>query len=438
MGIGHILRVLKPAAGQVSDENYELSRRRFIVEGCLANAVAALTSGAFLIGFANYMGSNDQINGIIVSIPLLTALIQLFSPLVFERLKSRKRLVVALCLSYRVLLGLMVLVPFITENRGMRLFLLGFMYFLAYSAGGFLNPAAGSWLISLVPERMRGKYFGLRDMCILASTAGISLLMGRILDIFKSNDRYFIGFAVVFAVVLVLAFLNFNTIRRIKEPEVVQLSHSLNLKSVFTIPVKHKKFRKIILLNIIWNLSAQLSLPFFSVYMVTGLKLSYTFIMIMGIILSSVQAVSAKIWGKISEKHTWEYTTVVSIALIGICHVTWIFVTHATYFILIPIIQVLAGIAWAGVNMSLFNIQFKYAPQEGRTIFIGFNAAVSGLAGFCSALIGAVLVGALSGAEIDIGITVLDNMRLVFGVSGLLVLGCSAFFTYWFKDKKVS
>jgi hypothetical protein len=224
---------------------------------------------------------------------------------------------------------------------------------------------------------------------------------------------------------------------KVKEPGFIPLKQKLKLKSMLTMPIKDKKFRKVIILNVIWNLSAQIAIPFFSVYMVTGLSLSYTFIMAMGIIISSVQAMSAKIWGRISDKVGWEFTTITSIGMIGLCHITWVFVNPNTYFLLIPIIQVVAGIAWAGINLSLFNIQFMYAPQAGRTVYIGFNAALAGLAGFFSALFGAYLVGVLSGFKLDIGVTVLDNMLFIFGFSGTLTLCCAVFFSFWFKGRKV-
>jgi MFS family permease len=436
MNFRNSLLKLSLTGSQVSDNNYELSRRRFIIEGCVSNAIYTLTSGAFLAGYAKYLGANDQFNGIIVALPLLTYIIQMFSPLVLERLPSRKKLIIGLCIFYRTLLGLMVLIPLITESKSTRLLLLAIMYFTAYAAFSFLNPAGGSWIISLVPEKMRGRYFGLRDMFILASAAVLSLVMGRVLDMFKSSHKEYAGFIIVFLVVLVLVVWNIIILKRIKEPHVVQLNQSLTIKKLITMPLKHKRFRKIILLNIIWNLAAQLSIPFFSVYMVTGLKLSYTFIMVAGIIMSFTQSLSAKIWGRMSEKVGWEVTTVLSIGLIGICHIMWIFVNHSSYLILIPIIQIMAGIAWAGINMSFFNIQFKHAPQEGRTIYIGFNAALAGLAGFMSALVGATLVGALGETKINIGVTVLNNMSFIFGLSGLLIVGCAVFFSYWFKEEK--
>lgn len=436
MNFIHAFRKFSLMGSSVSDNNYELSRRRFIVEGCISNAIYTLTSGAFLVGYARYLGANDQFNGIIIAIPLLTYMIQMFSPMLLERLSSRKKLIVALCAFYRTLLGLMVLIPSLTDNKSARLLLLAGMYFTAYAAFSFLNPAGASWIISLVPENVRGKYFGLRDMCILASAAVLSIVMGRVLDAFKFYNKEFFGFAVVFAVVLVLVVFNIIMLKGIKEPEVAKLERNLTLKSMFTLPLKNKNFRKVIILNIFWNLAGQLALPFFSVYMVTGLKLSYTFIMIVGIVMSFTQSPSAKMWGKLSEKVGWESTTVLSIGLVGICHLLWAFVDKNTCFVLIPIIQVLAGIAWAGVNLSLFNIQFKHAPQEGRTIYIGFNAAMAGAAGFSSALAGAALVGALNGIKIKLGIITLDNMLFIFGLSGILIVCCAVFFSFWFREKK--
>lgn len=424
MKLGKEIRKFVEDNKNVSDDNYELSRRRFIVEGCLANSIFALTSGAFLVGYANYLGSNDQINGIIVAIPLLANIIQMFSPLLIERLASRKKLVTVMAVSFRVLLASMILIPFITDIRPVRLFILGAIYLLAYSAASFLTPAAASWIVSLVPERGRGKYFGFRDMCILGFTAAVTLIMGRVLDAFKSASMDLTGFIVVFSVVAVMIVFNGLMLNSIKEPEVVLLKKKLNLKSMLMMSASNKEFRKVVLLSILWNIAGQLSIPFFAVYMVTGLKLSYTFIMVMSIVISITQAFAARKWGRFSDRFGWERSVVISLCFVGSAHVIWMLVNTHTYMFLLPIIQFIAGIGWAGINLSMFNIQFKYAPQEGRTVFVGFNAALAGIAGFTSASVGAVLVGLLSGVKINIGITVLDNMLLIFGASGTLIILC--------------
>lgn len=424
--------------GNVSDDNYELSRRRFILEGCLSNGVYTLTAGAFFAGYAKFLGASDQIIGLIVAMPLLANILQMFSPIFLEKLTSRKRLIVTTSLCYRSLLGLMIVIPLLTQNTSARLLLLAGMYLTAYLIFSFSNPAGGSWIISLVPERYRGRYFGLRDTFIISSAAVLSLSMGRVLDILKVSGKEFLGFIIVFSLVLVLVVLDIYVLNKIREPKIVPIKQNVNVKSLFTLPLKNKQFRPVIFLNATWSFAAQLALPFFSVYMVTGLELSYTFIMAANILMSVVQASTAKLWGRLADKFSWEVTTIISIGMLGLCHLTWAFVTKEICYLIIPFIQILAGAGWSGVNMSLFNIQFKHAPQEGRTIFVGFNAAIAGVTGFASALLGAFLVGVLSNVKIDIGITVLNNMLIIFGISGTLVILCAVFFAlkFWTKNKK--
>ncbi|ACL76432.1 MFS transporter [Ruminiclostridium cellulolyticum] len=424
--------------GNVSDDNYELSRRRFILEGCLSNGVYTLTAGAFFAGYAKFLGASDQIIGLIVAMPLLANILQMFSPIFLEKLTSRKRLIVTTSLCYRSLLGLMIVIPLLTQNTSARLLLLAGMYLTAYLIFSFSNPAGGSWIISLVPERYRGRYFGLRDTFIISSAAVLSLSMGRVLDILKVSGKEFLGFIIVFSLVLVLVVLDIYVLNKIREPKIVPIKQNVNVKSLFTLPLKNKQFRPVIFLNATWSFAAQLALPFFSVYMVTGLELSYTFIMAANILMSVVQASTAKLWGRLADKFSWEVTTIISIGMLGLCHLTWAFVTKEVCYLIIPFIQILAGAGWSGVNMSLFNIQFKHAPQEGRTIFVGFNAAIAGVTGFASALLGAFLVGVLSNVKIDIGITVLNNMLIIFGISGTLVILCAVFFAlkFWTKNKK--
>ena len=430
--INNRIRMPRFIANKATDENLELSRRRFIIEGCLSNSIFVLTSGAFFAGYAEYLGANSQFNGMIAALPSLAAAVQLLSPVVFERLTSRKKLISLLCLLYRSILAFMIFIPLITQNTQVRLLLLGSMYFLAYLLSGFLSPGGSSWIISLVPERMRGRYFGLRDTCILATAAVMSLLMGRILDVFEYDGNKYGGFFVVYMVIAVLVIGNFLTLRRIREPAITPSKVSISLKDVFKLPLLDKKFRKIVLLFVTWNLCVQVGLPFFSVYLVTGLKLSYTYITAISIAVSVMSAASAKIWGRIADRFSWQFTTALSIGMLGFCHIMWMMVDKNSYIFLLPFAQVLGGISWAGINMSLFNIQFLYAPQEGRTVFIGFNAAVSGIVGFISAMVGATLVGKLENINISLGFVNIGNMQFIFGLSGLLLIVCSICFRFLF------
>ena len=77
--------------------DYEKSRNIFLFEGCAASGIFSLSTGAFLAGFASYLGIDNQLNGIIASLPVFTCVIQIFSPIVFEKIQRRKLLVSILC-----------------------------------------------------------------------------------------------------------------------------------------------------------------------------------------------------------------------------------------------------------------------------------------------------------------------------------------------------
>ena len=80
----------------------------------------------------------------------------------------------------------------------------------------------------------------------------------------------------------------------------------------------------------------------------------------------------------------------------------------------------------AGINISLYNIPYEYTPDESRTVYLGFNAALSGLVGFAASMVASYMVGLMSDYKGNfIGLTV-TQFQLIFLISGLLIIATSA------------
>lgn len=77
----------------MTEADFTKGRRLFIAEGCCANGIVTLTTGAFLSGYANSLGATDSINGIIGSIPVLLCTLQMFSSILLESLCRKKCLI---------------------------------------------------------------------------------------------------------------------------------------------------------------------------------------------------------------------------------------------------------------------------------------------------------------------------------------------------------
>ena len=171
--------------------------------------------------------------------------------------------------------------------------------------------------------------------------------------------------------------------------------------------------------------------------MVTGLKLDYTYITIMSMMSTIVNVILVRVWGRIADKKSWKFVLTYSTLFLGIIHLCWAFVNNSTAFILLPLFHVAGGAAWAGIGISTFNIQFIYSPESGRTVYTGFNAALGGLMGFMGTLAGSVLLGVFDKMGLHLGSIIISGMQMLFFISGILLMLCSAYARFFIKQPSV-
>jgi len=434
MSIGKRFRSIYFSDAPLTEKDYKTSRTWSIFEGISEKAIFYLTSGAFLAGFVSYLGGGDSFNGLIGALPVFAGIVQLISPILLEKMEKRKMLVSFLCFFHRFLLSLMVFIPYMAKGQSARLALVAIIYFVSLISVNFIYPAASGWLIDLTPKSIRGKFFGSRESYVLGIATIVTIVMSRVLDMYKTAGNVYGGFILVFLCAGAFSVINFITYSSMKEPPVKRDKSNINLKKIVTIPLKDKKFRKIILLYIFWNIGVQVGAPFLAVYMVTGLKLSYTYIMSVTILSTLVNVLTVRIWGNIADKRSWAYVIKLSILILALTHFTWLFVNAQTADFLVPVLQITSGLAWAGIGISTFNIQFAYSPEEGRTVYIGFNAALGGLIGFLSTLAGAFFIGVFKDLKLSISGFTFGNMQIVFAISGILLAVCVAYIHIFIKE----
>lgn len=414
----------------LKEKDYEKSRNIFIFEACTGVGIFSITSGAFLAGFAKYLGISDELNGVIGAIPALAGIVQIGSSTVFEKLKHRKLLVSCLALIHRLLLGLMFLVPILISDGKKRIIAIVIVYSISFCLGSFINPPVSDWLVNLTPGNKRGKYFSIRDGFALSFSTILTLIFGRIIDIYNGNGNEYTGFLVLAVVVFVLSLINFVSISWVKEPISSRKSFNINIKNTISLVLKNKYFKKVIMLSILWNVSLFIAGPYFSVYMVSRLDLSYSYITIIGVGATIFRILVIKSWGRLADKKSWFFTSKASIGILGLCHFLWFFSDKRTYIVLVPLLNILGGLAWAGIGISLFNIQFLYTPKEGRTAYIGVSAAIGGVTGFISTLIGGKLVNILKDISINLFGINIGNIQILFLMSGVFLMGTSLYIHY--------
>lgn len=421
---------------ELTSEEYSHSRKMFLYESITANALVAICGGAFLAGFNNYLGVSDEVSGVIAGIPVVTGVIQIFSSIIFEKMENKKFLI---CISYlfsRVLLGFMYLVPLLVNGTRNRIIIMLSMYIASSAWSSFAASPIGAWLVDLIPNSMRGRYLGYKDAVSLIANTTTSLLMGLVLDKFRNAGNEVMGFIVIGIAVIILAIINFSFMSRISEPITKKSIKKITIKNVITEPLKDINFRKVIIFTILYNIALQMAMPYFSIYMVTGLKLEYSYITMIGILSTGARVFFSKRWGKLVDKTSWRNVTMLSILLLGFNHISWIFVNPFTSIITIPIVQFMSGLIWAGAAIAVFNLPFMYLPSEGRTLYLSSNAAYGGIAGFLSTLLGSKILASFKDLKFKIAWLEIGNMQILFAISGILLIACGLYVLFFMKTEK--
>lgn len=418
----------------------ELEKNRFlgITEGSSARIIFNLTSGAFLVGLLKYMGASDAVCGYILAIPVLAAVIQFLSPIILERLPYRKTIITIGSITHRFLLSALIFIPFLPFGKDVKLWMAAFMFFVSYVAVSFVNPAISNMYVSFVPQNIRGKYFGTRESYLLLAATVVTLILGKVLDVFTDAGNELTGYVVVYAVIFFFTLINFASYLMMKEVPLIHTKEPIKITEVFTLPFKNKIFITYFIMSIIWNIATQIGGAFFGVYLKSDLDLNYTTITILSMISSFVYVMSARIWGKYADKKGWSKTTMLTIGILGICHSLWFFTAKGSPMILVLLTaaHIISGIAWSGINVALFNLQFDYTPDEKRTVYIGLNAATSGIIGYIAAIIGSQLVSLFGDKRLLILGLSFDIKQILFLISALLLFACALFIGIFMRPKK--
>ncbi len=407
----------------LNDEEMASSRNLSIYEGCTARSILTLTSGSFLVGFANYLGASNQISGLISAIPVLAGIITVFSPVLFERLENRKLITVLFCFIGRLLLGLMILIPFINISGATRITILIATFLVANLFLASVMPSALAWVLNITPEGIRGAYYGRRESIVLGVVTIVTLVMGQVLDVFDRAGHQLNGFVVLYIFVIITTMVNLIIFSGIKEQPNKITKNSISIINIFSKPIKSKKYMKVSLLMAIWNFGYQLAFPFTSVYMISTLKLGYGLITIMAVLASITSVISVKFWGRLADRKSWVHLTNLMLLLQVASFLIWFFINGHTVMYLIAFAHILSGAAIAGINISMNNLQYSFSPPENKMVFMGFSSAVNGIIGFLGTLVGSyfiTLTGKYSHSH-SLGKLSVGIMQLLFVIAGVML-----------------
>ncbi len=364
--------------------------------------------------------TSSQIGILYAIMSLVPALVQLKASRLIEKF-SRKKTVI-----YGVLLQTLMLIPIILTSY---LFIIGYEYTiwilitfigLFYAFGALSGPAWFSWMGSLVPEDKRGIYFSKRNKIAGTVTLIATISAALIIEYFRglqqltifgiTLEAFIIGFGILFLIAFLGRFTSFFLFTKKYEPRI-----KIRKKDYFSFFQFLKKapetpFGRFTIYSFFMRFSISIAAPFFVVYMLRDLQLSYIWYMIITVSGIIFQLVFLSLLGKVSDKYG-------NIKLLQLCSFTliltpllWLVSSNTYYLALVPALT--GGFSWAGFLLASNNYIYDSVRQEKRTYGIAYYNLLIGIGLFLGASLGSILV--------TLNISFMNSILFIFVASAFL------------------
>ena len=408
--MGKIRRIYFMALPE-SKHDLKNSRIYYTVADTGAQTIVQLVGGTFLATIMTYSGVSDSNIGIITSLISLAALSQLFLINYFKRIKKYK-FIVTLTALQRVLFVILYLVPMLEINKLSKAVLIVVLYFLGQIFVQIGTPASQDWIASLVPSRLRGRYFAIKDSVATFVVSSMMLACGMILDHFKkSNIR--IGFIIIGVIILLLTIINVVAFSLMKEPKISYLNsegkekHGRLAKRAKKLEVVEKsqnifleikeafcdsKFRKVFTLQCLFTFAFYICVPFNASFQINDLHLPYTFIMLVGFLFNLYRIYISPKLGRMADKYGMAKILRYAMLALGFNLLSNTFTMPFNAYPMLIIGAFLGSTAWAFVGIGLFGIQLAFFKSENRMTRLIIVSSICGLFGFLVSILGGRLL----------------------------------------------
>jgi MFS family permease len=341
----------------------------------------------YLPAFALALGMGEVVSGLVASVPLLAgAILQLISPYGVRRLGSYRRWV-ATCAAVQAgsFIPLVAAASF-GQIPIVLLFLIAGTY---WGAGMSAGPAWSTWATSIVPPRLRSRFFACRTRISQAGVLVGFVGGGFALQYGSSHGHLLAAFALIFAAAGIARFISSRLLTMQSEPlppgDEMQI---VGRREIVARLRTHDEGRLLVYLWMIYA-TAQIAGPFFTPFILGQLRYDYATYMLILATSIITKTLSMPLWGRFAQRRGSRQLMIAGGLLMIPLPLLWLFSTSVPYLLCV---QVVAGLAWAGFELSIILMSFDCIPASHRTSMLTVYNLGYAIFSVCGALVGGLLL----------------------------------------------
>lgn len=370
------------------------------IDGSLSTIFSNITGGVLLSSFLLDLGANPFEIGMLSSLPMLANLLQPLGAILSNQYHSRHDYGIWTFLPSRliwIILLVCLIIRGISDRFSEQLISLTLALVVISSVFGALGSASWmSWLAALVPSKLRGRYYSIRN--VVSNIATLICLPIASFIISHWQGGAIAGYGIV---------LSISILAGIASLVCQQFMIDLNPQEYQTVGVERGLFkdlsapfqdRNLIIFLIyfsFWGFAVNLSNPFFNLYMLENLGVDITWVTLFSSLGSGANMLMLLVWGRLSDRVGNRPLIIFAGLAISLTPLFWLFTggdqVQSQLWIYLLIFHIFVGGTWAAVDLGNNNIQIAIAPIQHRATFFAIVSAAVGISSALGTTIGGVL-----------------------------------------------
>lgn len=391
----------------------ERSRKLSVKEGSASSVMSGFGSDYVSAYALKGLNANNAEIGFLSALPnLISPIAQVFGSRLMEKYPRRRLMVLFAALQALMWLPIMSLSFLIWRNvfPAALPYMLIVLYTLLSVFGSLAGPPWFSLMGDLVPEKIRGKYFGNRNK-ICSSVELVSVLTAAfLLDYFKTKGMALVIFSILFFLAFVFRSISAGLLRKHYDPpfkleEGYYFSFWQFIRKAWT-----NNFGRFVIFVALIQFASAIASPFFTVYMLKDLAFSYKTFIIVNFSSTVFTILFMPVWGKFSDKYGNRALLKLGAILIPLIPLLWIVNPSPVYLVLVP--QLISGVAWAAFNLASSNFIYDCVSVSRRGICVAYYNVIVGAGAFAGASLGGLLA-------FYVNLSFINPILLVFLISGV-------------------
>jgi len=361
------------------------------VKDGVAYSVMSGAGEAYLSAFAILLKATPGQIGLLAALPqLIASCAQLVSAWLGHR--NHRRMPIILigariqCLSWLPL----IILPLLFPDYGVVLMLCAVM--LYYFGANLTIPQWSSLMGDLVHKRRRGRYFAYRTQLASITSYIAMLSAGLLLHLFDQSGYALAGFISIFSIAMIARLVSIHHLKQMYDPPGHTAALEIPNWRLWRRHVRNSPFAHFSVFFAFMQFATAIASPFFSVYLLRDLELSYLqFTLNMGMVILA-QFLTLNWWGRIADTFGNRLVLIICGTMIPFFPALWLLSTEVWYLM---ILQALGGFAWAGFSLSAGNFIYDALPTHKRVTLMALHNTLANIGIFIGAILGGFLASHL-------------------------------------------